>query len=56
VSVSEGGALLVCLFHEQAEGACFPLPRCGRPEHWPDCTHDEIKALVDEGFREQDDS
>lgn len=49
----DGRASLVCLFHSAAEGAMFPLPRGKRPDHWPNCTFDEMKVLVEEGIAEE---
>ena len=54
VSVSENGKLvyLLCIFHTNAAGAMFSLPTNGKPEHWPNVTHDEMKELVKAGNAE----
>jgi hypothetical protein len=55
VVIEENGrAALMCLFHSYEEGALFPLPNNGRPDHWPNLTHEELKELVDQGVAEED--
>ena len=54
VTPDEKEVHLLCIFHSDADGAMFPLPVNGRPEHWPNMTHDEMKSLVEQGFAEQD--
>lgn len=54
VCVSEDGKInyLLCIFHTSAAGAMFYLPTNGRPEHWPNVTHDEMVALTKAGHAE----
>lgn len=51
VWVIDGLASVMCFGHTKAEGALFPLPS-RRPDKWPDVTHEEMAALVEEGMRE----
>jgi len=54
VMVSDDGKLsyILCIFHTNAAGAMFYLPTNGKPEHWPNVTHDEIRELVKAGNAE----
>lgn len=54
VSVYEGGkqVYLICIFHTGPAGAMFSLPANGKPEHWPNVTHDEMVALTKAGDAE----
>ncbi len=45
VVLESGRAELLCIFHTNAEGAMFPLPK-ERPENWPDLTKDELNACM----------
>jgi len=55
VSVADDGqADLVCIFHEKAEGALFPLPTDGRPENWPNLTDEEVDVIMLQGQKEAD--
>ena len=51
----DGKADLLCIFHTQAAGALFRLPRDKRPDNWPNLTDDEVDALMAEGQLEYDD-
>lgn len=51
----EGGEVnLLCFAHTQFAGALFPVPRNNRPDSWPKLTDDEMIALVNEGYQDQD--
>jgi hypothetical protein len=52
VTVFEGKAHILCIFHSSDAGMLFPLPIHGRPANWPNLTNDEIKTLVEQGFAE----
>lgn len=54
VAVAEDGKLvyLLCIFHTAAAGGMFYLPTNGKPEHWPNVTHDEMRVLVKAGNAE----
>ena len=49
----DGRAMLICFFHTKEEGASFALPKGGRPDKWPEVSHDEMQALVERGIAEQ---
>jgi len=49
----DGRASLLCLFHTNAEGSMFPLPK-EKPEKWPDLTRDELDACMTLGAEESD--
>ncbi len=50
----DGRAVLLCIFHTGPEGAMFPLPNDGRPDSWPNVTHEEMQKLVDQGIAEEE--
>lgn len=55
VSVAnDGHADLVCIFHEQQQGALFTLPTNGRPENWPNLTDQEVDEIMLKGNKEQE--
>jgi hypothetical protein len=44
---------LICILHEGANGALFPLPN-ERPETWPNLSIDDLDALMLKGQDEHD--
>jgi hypothetical protein len=54
VVMTDGLANLMCFGHTKAEGAMFPLPK-NKPEKWPNMSHEEMQALVEQGVKEHDD-
>lgn len=54
VDEKTGEINLLCFFHTKQAGAIFPLPKAGRPDHWPNMTDEEMIVLVEAGYAGQD--